>query len=382
MRYSKPKMVGDSAERIGSTAPPPSLPRGSLFCSCTGSPLYSVAAILALVLIGWGVHAEQNYWRGAWTQRTLLPRLVHRDVSLRPSVHLVQYAQGQRRPAFDFSAITVPVNEIHGGGPPKDGIPALTNPRFVTARGATYLRSEDRVIGVVASNQAKAYPLKILNYHEIVNDRVGDLPVAVTYCPLCDSCSVFDRRTKLGPREFGVSGLLYNSNVLMYDRGGRPESLWSQVMAEGISGPGARTSLNALPLELTTWENWRSRYPNTTVLSTETGHRRDYNRSPYGSYFSTSQLMFPVKPSSNLLPTKSRVLGVWTDSVAKAYPESFFVQGRQRIEEKLGGKRIVIEYNPVAKSLRIVEADDGVHWMYSLWFAWYAFHPETAVAGR
>jgi len=345
-------------------------------------PPYAPSAICLLVLVGWTLPVDRNYWREVWTERTLLPQFASSQFTAPSSVHAVQFAPRQRSPTFDFSAVTVPANEIHAGGPPKDGIPALTNPRFVTARNATYLRPDDRVIGVVAAKQSKAYPLRILNYHEIINDRVGDLPVAVTYCPLCDSCALFDRRTQLGEREFGVSGLLYNSNVLMYDRGGRPESLWSQLLAQGISGPGARKPLTALPLELTSWKDWLSRYPNTTVLSVETGHQRDYSRSPYGSYFSTPQLMFPVKPTSDRLPTKSRVLGVWTESSAKAYPESLFAEGQQRIEDMLDGKRIVIEFNRAARSMRVVEADRDVHWMYSLWFAWYALHPETDVAGR
>lgn len=343
---------------------------------------FSATAICLFALVGWWYQSDLGFWLNVWTQQTFFPQDASNDANSRPDVSPVQFTQRPRRPAFDFSTITVPANEIHAGGPPKDGIPALTNPRFTSARDATYLRPQDRVIGVFSANRAKAYPLKILNYHEIINDRLGDLPVAVTYCPLCDSCAVFDRRTELGERIFGVSGLLYNSNVLMYDRGGRPESLWSQVMAKGISGPGARKPLAALPLELTTWGAWQSRYPNTMVLSAETGYRRDYSRSPYGSYFSSPQLMFPAKPSSNRLPAKSRVLGVWTGSVARAYPEAFFGQGRRRVEDVLDGKRIVIEFNSTARSLRVVEADQGLHWIYSLWFAWYAFHPATGVVGQ
>jgi len=294
------------------------------------------------------------------------------------AVQVAAYQPG-RPLGFDLSDATIPAAEIRSGGPPKDGIPALTNPEFLSAENATYLRPKDRVIGVVVGEDARAYPLRILNYHEIVNDRVGDRPVAVTYCPLCDSAAVFDRRSPLGEREFGVSGLLYNSNVLMYDRGGRPESLWSQVKSEGVSGPAARKSLQPVPLELTTWEDWRRRYPRTRVLSTRTGHQRDYSRSPYGSYLDSIRLIFPVDPRSDRLPTKARVLGVWTDSGARAYPESAFSQERTRVEGELNGKKFVVEFRPESRSLRVVEADVGVHWMYSLWFAWYAFHPETDV---
>ena len=252
-------------------------------CPCRKGPIVCAAlAIAVLPLAVGGFYAERGYWQDAWKQGTLFP---HDAVSCGCEVSTedaVQPVALQGRPSFDLASLIVPANEVHSGGPPKDGIPALTNPRFIAASEATYLRPDERVIGFASGEEARAYPLSILNYHEIVNDRVGDLPVAVTYCPLCDSCAVFDRRTELGEREFGVSGLLYNSNVLMYDRGGQPESLWSQVMTRGISGPAARRPLTALPLELTTWIEWRSRHPETSVLSSETGHRRDYRRSPYG----------------------------------------------------------------------------------------------------
>ena len=288
----------------------------------------------------------------------------------------------QSRPSFDLSRLVVPARELLPGGPPKDGIPALTNPKFMAANEATYLRPKDRIIGFVTAEESRAYPLKILNHHEIVNDQIGVLPVAVTYCPLCDSCAVFDRRTELGESEFGVSGLLYNSNVLMYDRGGHPESLWSQVLTRGISGPAAEKSLRALPLELTTWQDWLSRYPETKVLSPETGHRRDYTRDPYEGYFTAPQLMFPAKPRSDRLATKARILGVWTDKMVRAYPQSAFGPNRQRVADTLDGKSIVIEFNPQARSLRVTQADDGVYWMYSLWFAWYALRPDTDVFGQ
>lgn len=288
-------------------------------------------------------------------------------------------SQAQVTP-FDFTQATVPTNEIRAGGPGKDGIPALSNPQFLPEADADYLQPEERVIGFIGDNdEARAYPLKILTQHEIVNDRIGDLPLAVTYCPLCDSAAVFDRRTPLGEREFGVSGMLYNSNVLMYDRTEAVESLWSQLQSKGITGPAAKLALKPLPVELTTWQDWRTRYPKTKVLSSDTGHGRDYNRNPYAGYFERPELMFPAKPSSDLLSAKSRVLGIWTKDAARAYPESAFSEKRTRIEEQIDGKKIVIEFDPQARSLRVVQADEGVQWLYSLWFAWYAFHPETTV---
>jgi len=348
------------------------------------NPVRRVLLLMVLALIplaAWRLHIDRPYWAAAWAHGTLFPEHATGCDCTECADDEVQFAQfqGARGPAFDLKGVTVPVGEIRSGGPPKDGIPALTGPKLIAGTDAAYLRPEDRVIGVVVESEARAYPLRILDYHEIVNDRVGKLPFAVTYCPLCDSAAVFDRRTPLGEREFGVSGLLYNSNVLMYDRGGRPESLWSQVKTEGISGPAAGKSLAVLPVELTTWKDWLARHPRTKVLSVETGHRRDYRRSPYAGYFAHPELMFPAKPTSDLLPIKAPVLGVWTDGAARAYPASAFGREGREVKDTLGGKNITIAFNSDANSLRVVAADEGVNWMYSLWFAWYAFRPQTDV---
>lgn len=386
---------------LHAAAPPSAQQNATADTVSTGGPLRTAnrarraatlaALAVASLFLGWRAYSDRAFWRSAWEQSTLFPEHGEAGASQNQTSDVQQRrtAGDLATAQFDLSNATVPTNQIHSGGPPKDGIPALTSPKLMAAKEASYLRPTDRVIGFVAGNQARAYPLRILNYHEIVNDRVGELPVAITYCPLCDSVAAFDRRTELGVREFGVSGLLYNSNVLMYDRasgradGGRLESLWSQLKAEGISGPGANQTLDTLPVELTTWKDWLSRYPHTKVLSLQTGHQRNYERSPYADYFSRPDLMFPAQPISDALPTKEKVLGVWTQNAARAYPLSAFSRDRTRVEDTIGGRRIVIEFlngeNADAKSLRVAQADAGVQWMYSLWFAWHAFRPETEV---
>ncbi|MCI0359330.1 MAG: DUF3179 domain-containing protein [Planctomycetaceae bacterium] len=329
----------------------------------------------------WRGYADREYWQAVASERTLFPESCPTcdcTACVTDEIEFVAWQQPQDS-QFDLSQVTIPKSEIRSGGPPKDGIPALTSPKLLAADAATYLRDDDRVIGVVIGDEARAYPLAIMNHHEVVNDQIGSTLVAVTYCPLCDSAAVLGRQTPLGEREFGVSGLLYNSNVLMYDRGGKPESLWTQVGAAGVSGPAADKPLDALPVELTTWKDWRTRHPQTQVLSDKTGHRRDYRRNPYASYFRSPSLMFPAKPASDRLPAKAKVLGVWTDSAARAYPASAFHKRRTRVEDTVAGKRVVIEFNPEADSLRVAEAEEGVRWMYSFWFAWYAFHPQTEV---
>ena len=283
----------------------------------------------------------------------------------------------QRKIPFDVSGALVPLNEIRSGGPPKDGIPALTNPAVIAASEVDFLQENDRVIGLLQDNLARAYPLKILNYHEIVNDSLGEISVAVTYCPLCDSAAAFDRLLDERPVEFGVSGLLYNSNVLMYDRSQGVESLWSQVKAKAIAGPCSGDSLEALPFELTTWSAWQSRYPDTTVMSIETGHLRRYDRNPYRSYFESDRLMFPAQPEDSRLPAKQRVLGAWSGDQTLAVPASAFSESRPKLDTTLDGKRLSVEFEADCQTMRVVAAEDGIQWMYSFWFAWSAMHPET-----
>lgn len=278
---------------------------------------------------------------------------------------------------FDLTSASIPAREIFSGGPPKDGIPSLSNPKTLPADSASYLADSDRVIGVEIEGSSMAYPIKILNHHEIVNDTLGDLPIAVTFCPLCDSAAVFDRRTEKGEKEFGVSGLLYNSNVLLFDRSGSNESLWSQLGAQGVTGPSCNVNLDAVPFQMMTWGEWKRLHPDTRTMSKETGIRRNYDQNPYALYLSNDSLMFPVSETDDRLPSKIRVLGVWSERQAKAYPTIAFDAQRTRIEDSIEGKRVVIEFNPETDSLSVVHADEGLRWMYSFWFSWFAFHPDT-----
>src|SRR5206468_3246489 len=160
---------------------------------------------------------------------------------------------------FDLSKATVRQDEILPGGPPRDGIPAIDQPRFVKPGEASFLREDDRIVGVKVDNEKRAYPLRILAWHEIVNDQIGDRAIAVTYCPLTGTGIVFDRRVNGRKLTFGVSGLLYQSNLLMYDR--ETESLWPQVAMKAVSGSQVGAELRWLPSEHTTWRAWREAHP-------------------------------------------------------------------------------------------------------------------------
>jgi len=283
---------------------------------------------------------------------------------------------------FNTDGLMLPNEEILNGGVPKDGIPALTNPNFISAAEATFMKPADRLAGVVFEGQARAYPLKIMDMHEVVNDKIGNISFAITYCPLCDSLAVYNRIGAGGELEFGVSGFLYNSNVLLYDRSGSSgnDGLWSQMMSQGVAGPRVKEKLNTMPVELTTWEDWKQRHPKTQVLSVNTGHPRDYSRRAYAPYFADEMtLMFEVNKHDNRLPNKTPVLGVWVGDKMRAYPVAAFkhLTEPQELEQELAGKKFTLVYNPQAKSLRVVNPDKDVSWMYSFWFAWYAFYPDT-----
>lgn len=293
---------------------------------------------------------------------------------------------------FDLTTCLIPRKEIRAGGPPKDGIPALTRPPTVTGREARHLSDDDRVIGISLDQEARAYPLAILNYHENVNDELGGKPIAVTYCPLCNSAVVFDRVVGGQTLSFGISGLLYNSNVLLYDRqpSGRGESLWSQLQMRSVAGPAAQKglTLTALPCELTTWADWKKRHPDTTVLSANTGFARDYRRNPYSRYFATDRLMFPVNPRPDRrsdLRNKDRLVVVRIGETMRGYPiRTVARQANERgwIEDSLQDQRVRLIYSGASDAVRVElpEAVDGqASVMYTFWFAWYAMHPKSQV---
>jgi len=308
--------------------------------------------------------------------RGLLNRHFHDSDRLDPSqVILVQQRQP---PSFDLRDLSIPAAEIRGGGPPKDGIPAITSPQTVAAADARFLKANDRVVGVDLNGQARAYPISILTQHEIVNDKLGETPIAVTYCPLCDSVIVFDRKTEIGVKEFGVSGLLYNSNVLMYDRSEK-ESLWSQMKMEGVSGPAKGIKLQTLPMELTNWNAWQSKHPKTDVMSTELGFQRDYRRNPYASYFKQPGLMFPAMPQNASLPLKERVIAIWNGADSIVVPTSYFRGKSGTTSVVVNGEQVEVAYDASTDSLRVIAAGEGVQWANTFWFAWYAFHPSTKI---
>lgn len=279
---------------------------------------------------------------------------------------------------FDLSSTLIPSDEIRHGGPPRDGIPALDDPVFVAADRAGFLNDDDRVLGLAIGNVAKAYPIRILDWHEIVNDDFDGSAVVVSYCPLCGTGMAFDASVDGQTRSFGVSGLLYNSDVLLYDR--ESESLWSQVMRKSVSGPMIGKELRQLPMSHTTWRDWRARHPRTLALSTKTGHSRDYSRSPYGGYAESSAIFFPVKNKSARYHPKELVIGVNINGASKAYPFAELSKSGAMIKDSLDGSALQVEFDAVNRTGRVLnESGIEIPSTIAFWFAWYAFFPETEV---
>lgn len=280
---------------------------------------------------------------------------------------------------FDLSKSLIPIEEIYSGGPGKDGIPAIDNPQFVTAEAARFMRDNNRVIGVQRNGVTKAYPIRILDWHEVVNDKFADEAVVVTYCPLCGTGMVFSAQGSDIGLTFGVSGLLYNSDVLLYDR--LTHSLWSQILSKAVTGPLRGTTLVHLPASHTTWRDWRQRHPETLVLSRDTGFRRNYNRSPYLDYARSGQLMFPVAERNKMFRNKEMVLGVRFDDASKAYPfKELRKHGHARFEDTFAGRTLTIEWLQDDKTARVLDENgEQLPSVLAYWFAWYAFHPDTLI---
>ncbi|MEX0367189.1 MAG: DUF3179 domain-containing protein [Ruegeria sp.] len=211
-----------------------------------------ILAVLFAALLAGALHASPDFWRNEWPETN-----------------------------FDKTSVAN-WGEILSGGPPKDGIPALSDPSFVRASGKRGIDQREPVITVeIGGAEPRAYPIRYLIWHEIVNDQVGGIPIAVTYCPLCNSAITFDRRTRHGVLSFGVSGKLRHSDMVMYDR--ETQSWWQQAVGEAIVGDLTGMKLKTLPVWMESWDEFRTRNPDGLVMA-EPRHNRDYGRNPYRGY--------------------------------------------------------------------------------------------------
>lgn len=334
----------------------------------------------------------------------------------------------------DFSKHSIPYNEILSGGPPKNGIPAIDDPQFISvAEADEWLAPNEPIIFFEHNTDARAYPIQIFMWHEIVNDVVGDLPVSITFCPLCNTAIAFERTVNGQVLDFGTTGRLHYSNLIMYDR--QTESWWQQATGEAIVGELTGTQLNFLPAPIISWADFKVAQPDGLVLSRETGYNRAYGVNPYAGYDDVNNPPFlydgPTTPG--VLPPVARVLTVDLNGEAKAYPYDV-LQAVGVVNDTVGGQDMVIFWmagtasaldsgtvaggrdvgagNAFSRELdgqlltfsldesRIVDNETGSGWnvlgkavsgplaggqltpvvaVNHFWFSWAAFKPETQV---
>lgn len=245
----------------------------------------------------------------------------------------------------DFSRATVDYGEIVSGGPPKDGIPSIDAPQFVSIENAReWLTPREAVLVVSRASETRIYPLQILMWHEIVNDTVAGVPVAVTYCPLCNSAVAYDRRVGDLVVDFGTSGSLWNSALVMYDR--QTETLWSHFNGAGIVGELTGVELDTFPVQTVSWGLWRDANPDGLVLSRETGFSRDYGRNPYPGYDSVDSTPFLFEGEiDGTFTAMTRVVGIERGGDALGVP-LFRLQEVRVVHASVAGDEIVVFWEP------------------------------------
>jgi Protein of unknown function (DUF3179) len=293
----------------------------------------------------------------------------------------------------DFSKRLVPLEEFQSGGPVKDGIPAIDTPRFTRAYEVDWLDEREPVILVEIEGESRAYPIQVLTWHEIVNDRIGSVPIAVTFCPLCNTAIVFDRRLDGETLSFGTTGKLRDSDLVMYDR--QTESWWQQFSGEALVGELAGRKLEQLATRIVAWEDFRRAHPTSAVLSRDTGYVREYGRNPYAGYDSvdSSPLFEARNADDDRLPSKERVVYVEVGDEAFAVPFSSLARRQTVLIETPRGE-LVVRWKPgVASALdgsriatgrdvgaaAVTVAGQAIPFSEPFWFAVAAFRPDIEI---
>jgi hypothetical protein len=285
-------------------------------------------------------------------------------------------AGAESKNGFSLDGGRVPADEIVAGGPKRDGIKSIDEPGFALPAAASWVAPQNPVLGVSVGDAAHAYPVHILDYHQIVNDTLGDMPVLVTYDPLAGVPRAFDARVDGRRLEFGVSGLLHNHNFLLYDR--ETESLWLQFTGEALAGPLAGKRLTPLPIRQERFSTWLSRHPGTRVLERPFPERIDYRYTPFKAYIIDDKTLFPVKAQDRSYHAKEMVCGVVVNGEARAYLGSLVTAAGGEIEDEIAGRKIHIAYDP-DEAVFMWDVPEDVEVVESYWLAWKAFHPDTSV---
>jgi hypothetical protein len=344
----------------------------------------SRVAVFALVLFAAGCGAEQGererQARGAAS-------------ALGPPVEEVDATLTVGFGRTDFTRHSVPFSEFQSGGPPRDGIPSIDRPRFLAVASTRFLADREPVVALEVDGDARAYPLQVLTWHEIVNDVVGGTPVAVTFCPLCNTALAFDRRVDGRTLSLGTTGKLRNSDLVMYDR--ETESWWQQFGGEGIVGRYTGRALDRIPARIVSWAQFRREHPDGRVLSRETGFDRPYGRNPYEGYDDVASP--PFFAAENLdddrLAPKERVVFVERGGKAAAVPFAalakkrsiaFELEGHRLVVRWRGGVASALDSPAIAEGRDVGSAEvreDGrlVPFEEPFWFAVAAFRPNVRI---
>lgn len=280
----------------------------------------------------------------------------------------------------DVTEPRIDLKDLLSGGPPKDGIPSIDRPLFTSAKDTPFLISET-VLGIVLNGEAKAYPYGILNWHEIVNDSVGGIPLSITYCPLCDTGIAFERVIDGKQTTLGVSGKLYNSCLVLYDRA--TDTLWSQPWGIGIAGERVNDSLKRYPLVKTTLGKWIEQHPNTLVLSNETGYDRDYFRYPYGTYTENDRLIFPARNQEKIVSHPKDIETIYAEADSNIPLNEFSgvhirfrnddVREAGSIAQEFAGRTFEARWDSELESVRVFEEGKELPTTSSFGFVYPAF---------
>jgi len=285
-------------------------------------------------------------------------------------------AEPRRPNGFDLSNAVVDAASILEGGPTRDRIRSVDEPEFAPPQEATWVRPVDPVLGMALDGVAHAYPVHLLEYHQVVNDELGGQPVALTYDPLTGVPQGYRRTVEGRELHFGVSGLIHRAQFLLYDR--ETESLWAQYEGRAVSGPLAGKRLDRIEVRQELMGAWFQRHPNTLVLARPEKKRIDYRHSPYSTYWISEKIPFEVGARDDRYHPKEVVLGVEVDGATRAYLGSILTAEGGRIVDEFHGSKIRIAYDSDSGTF-LWEVPDGVRVTDAYWFAWKSFHPDTEI---
>ncbi len=277
---------------------------------------------------------------------------------------------------FALTNLAVPRDSIVLGGPPRDGIRSVAEPGFVPVAEASWVEPATVVVGIELGGEARAYPVHILEWHQVVNDSVGGVPVVVTYDPLAGAPRAFRRTVGERVLSFGVSGLIHNSNFLLFDR--ETDGLWRQWDGRALTGALAGKALSPVPLRQEILGVWQARHRDTRVLERPEPRRIDYRYSRFKAYWVSEDVPFPVAAEDRSFHPKELALGVLVGGRARAYLGSLLTAAGGRVVDEFEGRRIQVEYD-TNRGAFAWDAPAGVEVREAYWFAWKAFHPDTEV---